>query len=624
MIEAMDRDVTAPGGRPIEVLDAARPERAEEVRGLTMLWKRRTPAFGAAAGEVAPAGDERRLHLVERVLRARGITDPVSADRFLQPKLTHLHDPSLIPDLDRAAARLLEASRAGERIAIYGDYDVDGITASAILFHVLRAIAPEADVVTYVPHRIDEGYGLNDGAIRELAEGGARVIVSVDCGVTAVGPARVARECGVDLIITDHHNPPASLEELPDAYAVVHPRRPDSRYPFGDLCGAGVAFKVAWRLATLASAGPKVPEALRAVLMDMLGLAGLGTIADVVPLVDENRAIASFGLVRVRTTSVEGLRALVEASGLGDEKISAMDAGFKIGPRLNACGRLGHAREAVELLTTAKGRRAAEIASELTDLNDQRRATEREIFKDACEQADALGMTGPEKRAIVLANRDWHAGVVGIVCSRLVEKYHRPAILMAMGPDQCHGSGRSVDGFSLHAGLGACAVHLTQFGGHDMAAGLRVANERLGDFTRAFVEHANARIAPGDLVGRLGYDCDASVAELDLATVEGLGRLGPFGRANPQVLLRLRGLRIASLPTTMGNQNAHLNIQVEAAAGAPGRTPPLKLLLWKWGHRASEFKRGMVLEALATPVISTWNGSRRVEIHASDLRVVGG
>jgi single-stranded-DNA-specific exonuclease len=636
MIEATERDVTTPAGRVVEVMSAAKAGAPVEVRGLTMLWKRRDMAGVAVGAGVAGSMDSRgQVHLVERVLRARGIAEPAAADRFLQPKLTHLHDPSLIPDLDRAAARLLEAARGGERIAIYGDYDVDGITASAILFHVLKAVAPAADIVTYVPHRIDEGYGLNDEAIRELAAAGARVIVSVDCGVTAVGPARVARECGVNLIITDHHNPPATLAELPEAFAVVHPRRPDSKYPFGELCGAGVAFKVAWRIATLAASGPKVPEAVRAVLMDMLGLAGLGTIADVVPLVDENRAIASFGLVRVRTTSVEGLKALVDASGLADEKISAMDAGFKIGPRLNACGRMGHAREAVELLTTAKGPRAREIAAQLTELNDQRRETERAIFRQACERAEAAGMTSPDSRAIVLADPAWHAGVVGIVCSRLVEKYHRPAILMAQGPDHCHGSGRSVDGFSLHAGLEACASHLMQFGGHDMAAGLRVENARLEEFTRAFVEHANTRITPEDLVGRLGYDCDAAAHELDVATVDGLSRIGPFGRSNPQVQLRLTQLRIAALPTTFGKMNAHLGIQVEAGwgvggrgreggASGGGRTPPLRLVLWKWGHRAAEFKRGMMLEAIATPVISEWSGSRRVEAHVSDLRVLGG
>jgi single-stranded-DNA-specific exonuclease len=580
---------------------------------MNTLWRARLPE--------AP-GARVREPLVSRVLRARGIVEPAAAERFLEPRLTHLHDPSLIPDLDKAAERLLRAAHDRERIAIYGDYDVDGVTATAILFHTLRELVPGVDVVTYVPHRLEEGYGLNSAAIRELAEGGARVIVSVDCGVTAVAPAVVARACGVDLIITDHHNPPATLADLPDAFAVVHPRRPDSAYPFGELCGAGVAFKLAWRMSTLAAGGPKVSERVRTRLMDMLALASLGVIADVVPLVDENRAMAKFGLSRVRYSAIEGLGALVDAAGLGDEKISAMDAGFKLGPRLNACGRMGHAREAVELLTTATGARAREIASQLTHLNDARREIERAIFREACEMAHAAGMTSDDRRAIVLAAPGWHQGVVGIVCSRLVERFHRPTILLSSGETHCHGSGRSVDGFSLHAGLAACAHHLTQFGGHDMAAGLKLERERLDAFSEAFIEHANARISPSELVGRVTYDCDANVHELDVTNVDALTRLGPFGRENPEVRLRLRGLRIALRPETFGKLNAHLSLHVEAhgARGREGR--PLRLIAWKWGPKAAEFGRGMALEAVVTPVISEWGGSRRVEGHVSDVRVV--
>jgi single-stranded-DNA-specific exonuclease len=258
-----------------------------------------------------------------------------------------------------------------------------------------------------------------------LSRKGARLIVSVDCGVTAREPARVARELGVDLIITDHHNPPATVEELPDAYAVVHPRHPLSTYPFGELCGAGVAYKLAWRLCTLACGSERIDPAMRELLLELLAPCALGVIADVVPLVDENRVIARFGLAKVKTSQIAGLRALVKASGLDGEKVSAEDVGFKLAPRLNACGRMGHAREAVELLTTAKGERAAEIAADLTRKNDERREVERRIFEEAAAMAQERGMTSPECRAIVLANASWHTGVVGIVCSRLVEKFHR-------------------------------------------------------------------------------------------------------------------------------------------------------------------------------------------------------
>ena len=392
------------------------------IRGLTRVWKPRS---------VSAFGDAQRVMLHDRVARARGLVDPVAAEKFLAPALTHLHDPALLPGLERAAARMLAAARSGERMVIYGDYDVDGVTATAILYHTLKAIAPGCALSTYVPHRLEEGYGLSAASVRELCERGEKVIVSVDCGVTAFEPARVAKDAGVDLIITDHHNLPTEGQGLPDAYAIVHPRLPGSNYPFGELCGAGVAFKLAWRLLTLAHGGAKLPEAWRGLLLELLGLCALGVIADVVPLVDENRVIARFGLVKIKYTANPGLAALVEASGLGGENVQAEDVGFKLGPRLNACGRMGHAREAVELLTTATGERAAEIAAQLSRLNTQRQATERGIVEQACAMAVDAGMTTDDTRAIVLAHPEWHAGVVGIVCSRLVEKFARPVVMDA-------------------------------------------------------------------------------------------------------------------------------------------------------------------------------------------------
>jgi len=553
---------------------------------------------------------------VTRVLAARGI-DAAQADRFLEPSLRHLHHPSLMPDLDRAAARLLDAARQGEPIVIYGDYDVDGVTATAILFHTLRAIAPGAAVGTYVPHRLDEGYGLNSDAIREIASRGAKVIVSVDCGVTAVQPALVAAELGVDLIITDHHTPPARLEDMPRAFAVVHPRRPDSQYPFGELCGAGVAFKLAWRLATLACGSERVTDDLRQLLMELLGLTSLGVIADVVPLVDENRVIARFGLARIKYSAIEGLRALVTASGLDGEKILAEDVGFKLGPRLNACGRMGHAREAVELLTVARGERAMEIAANLTRQNDERRRIEREIFEQACAKAEAAGMTAPDRRAIVLADPRWHPGVVGIVCSRLVERYHRPAILMRDHDGSCHGSGRSVDGFSLHGALSRCAEHLAQFGGHDMAAGLRVDAAKLDAFTQAFVDVANSQIAPDKLTGVVGFDCAARMHEVNIESVRRLECLAPFGRDNPEVRVLVRNVRVASRAETFGTNNAHLSLRVaDGEHGAAGGVT--RMVAWKWGPRAMQFPPGTALDAVISPKVSTYSG--RVEPEVIDVR----
>ncbi len=552
---------------------------------------------------------------MSRVLGARGLTDAGAAEAFLEPSLSSLHDPSTLPDLDRAAERILRAARGGEKVVIYGDYDVDGISATAILYHTLRAIAPACRVESYVPHRVDEGYGINAEAIRALAGDGARVIVSVDCGITAAIPARVAREAGVDLIITDHHTPPEREEDLPEAYACVHPTRPGSAYPFGSLSGSAVAFKLAWRLATMGEGTERVSPALREVLLDGLALASLGVIADVVPLVGENRVIARHGLSRLRRVPIEGLAALIEASGLSGQKIREEDVGFRLAPRLNACGRMGHAREAVELLTTAGGERARAIAEELTRQNDRRRALERAIFDQACERAEASGQCGDDHRCIVLADPGWHQGVVGIVCSRLIERYHRPTLLFQDHGEECHGSGRSIDGFSLIGALRECEPLLAGFGGHEMAAGVRVASGKLDDFRERFREVCNARIEPQGLVPYIDYDTHASIEELTIDGVSRLERLAPFGRGNPAVCLRLGGVRVAGRATTFGSTNHHLSVTVAADGG-----PMLRLIAWGQAAWAERLGHGAEIEALIVPGISTWGGRARVECVIKDWR----
>lgn len=577
------------------------------VRGLTRLWRRRA----ALEVDAAPAAGG----VVARVLAARGLTDPAVCRTFLNPSLTQLHDPSLIPDLDRAAARVLDAVAAGHTVAIYGDYDVDGVTATAILYHTIRAIRPDANLVTYVPHRLDEGYGLNAAAMRTLAAKGARVVVSVDCGITAIEPARAAREAGLDLIITDHHNPPASVHDLPPAFAVVHPRRPDSAYPFGDLSGAGVAYKLAWRLATLHCGASRVSADLRTLLIDLLALAALGAVADVMPLLDENRVIARFGLARVKHSSLPGLRALVRASGLAGEEIDSEHAGFALAPRLNACGRLGHAARAVELFTTATGEAADAIALELTRLNSQRQDLERRIAREATALAEQSGMASSERRAIVLASRDWHPGVLGIVCSRLVERFHRPTILMQIRDGVCHGSGRSIEGYSLHAGLAACATHLSTWGGHDMAAGLALPEDRLASFARDLDAHARGVLRDDQLVASISYDTDATLDELTPATVGELESLAPFGVGNPRPRIRLRRVRVMARPVPFGSASQHAGVLVSGG----GHTA--RLVGWNWASRATDLKPGQIIDAVVKPKLSRWNGRVSVEPELDDLMV---
>lgn len=574
-------------------------------RGLTRMWKPR-----AAAASIAGT-------LVERVLASRGISDSASAELFLKPSLLHLHEPSLMTDMDKAAARILEAAASGQPIAIYGDYDVDGVTATTILYHALKAIAPNSDVRTYVPHRLEEGYGLNAAAIEQLASEGAKVIVSVDCGVTAVEPARAARRAGVDLIITDHHNPPADESGLPGAFAVVHPRRPGSAYPYGELSGAGVAYKLAWRMASMHCGSSRVSPPLRALLLDMLAFASLGAIADVVPLTGENRVLTSFGLGRVKNSTNPGLRALVEASGLAGDNIDTEHVGFSLAPRLNACGRMGHAREAVELFTTATGDRAAEIARNLTRLNEDRRAAERRIADQAMRMAESAGMTRPDRRAIVLAHDDWHPGVVGIVCSRLVDRFGRPAILMQRKDGGCAGSGRSIEGFSLHGALHRCAEHLNSFGGHDMAAGLKLDASRLDAFTESFIATANDGLTEDQLIPSISVDCDATLDELTPEAVRELDRLAPFGPGNPRPRIRLVDVVLTAKPEPFGSDASHLALMMKS----PNAARTIRVVAWKWAERRDVLAAGIPVEAVIFPKLNTWKGNTRVEPELADLRV---
>jgi single-stranded-DNA-specific exonuclease len=583
------------------------------MRGLTRRWVLQEPAEPPqelAAMNLPP--------LLERILLSRGLTDASDVERFCEPKLTDLHDPSLMPNIDLAAERLIDAVRGDRSIVIYGDYDVDGIAATAILFHTIKTVAPEARLKRYVPHRLEEGYGLKGEALRKIAEAGAELVITVDCGITASAEAAVARDLGLELIITDHHNLPAEGRPLPEAI-LVHPRLPGSRYPFGDLCGAGVAFKLAWRFATAWCNSQRVSESLQKTLLEMLPLAALGTIADVVPLVGENRIITSYGLRLIKQTSLTGLQALIEASELTGENIDSEKVGFILAPRLNACGRMGHAAEAVRLLTDAPAEEAASIARRLVQLNRQRQRTERTIFEQAARRAEDAGMTGSDRRAIVLADPSWHPGVVGIVCSRLVERFGRPAILMQRQAELCKGSGRSIDGYSIHDALLACAEHLTTYGGHDMAAGLSLSVESLEDFTQAFIEHANAHIGVDELTPAIAIDCDASLTELDFPTVRRIIALSPFGRANHRPTVRIRGATLFEAPRQIGAHGRHLSLRFRQDEGERRRV--IRCVWWGAGSLASDLAAGMRLDAAIEPKLNEFNGRVSVEAQIRDVMV---
>jgi single-stranded-DNA-specific exonuclease len=553
--------------------------------------------------------------LVAKLLWRRGIRDAEAARKFFDPTLKDLHDPRLLCGAVKAAERLCDAIRQKQHIVIYGDYDVDGVTATAILYHTLRAADPEARITRYVPHRIDEGYGLNAEAIEQLCNDGAQLIISVDCGITAIEPAKVAKKKRVDLIITDHHEM-LPEGELPDAYALVHPRlcNDDGQtYPFHDLCGAGVAYKLAWQFARTWCGSERVTDTLRQLLVELLSFAALGTIADIVPLVGENRVIATFGLRRIKHTPFRGLNALIDASRLRDETVDAYHVGFVLGPRLNACGRMGHARSAVRLLTDPEEAEAKEIAQLLSAENDKRRATERAIFEQAKQMVEELGYHKDDCRTIVLGHPDWHAGVVGIVCSRLVEAFGRPTVLLAISNGHAHGSARSIDGFNIHEAFTACASHLEKFGGHAMAAGLRLATDKIDAFRADMIQHAMAKITVDQLIPALRLDAETTLATLTPGVVDQITRLAPFGRENPSPVLLIRDAKITQA-TTMGANARHLALTVQQNG------THMRCVAWNCGELKPRLATGMTIDLAAEPKINEWQGRRNVELIVKNLR----
>jgi len=498
--------------------------------------------------------------VLSQILCARGFSDPDRAAPFLDAKLSELYDPELLPGISAAADKIVAAIRDERRITIYGDYDVDGVTATSILWHCLQLAGGKVEY--YVPHRLEEGYGLNCEALGRLHERDpAGLVVSVDCGICSVGEAEFARELGLQLIISDHHQ---QGPELPRADVLVHPRLPGSSYPFGDLCGAGVAFKLAWAICTRLGDGKKASPRMREFLLSAVGLAAIGTVADVVPLLDENRVLVRFGLKSLCERSPLGLKALLKATGLAEKsELVAEDIGYTIAPRINAAGRLGQARLAVELLTTENAERAEMLAAYLEEQNKARQTVERKMVKQTKELV-AAHPEWADHAALVLEHHEWHAGVIGIVASRVAEQYQKPAILIAHSgagqPGQ--GSARTFGSLDLHAALTACGTDLLTYGGHRAAAGLRIAPERIASFREAFCAFVavNQRIDQEHV--ELRIDAEVRLADLTVKTVGELERLGPFGRSNPRPVLASTRVELAEPPRKMGEGERHLNLRV--------------------------------------------------------------
>jgi len=535
---------------------------------------------------------------VAGLMVARGYGDPEQAARFLRPRLEHLHAPETLLDLDRAVERLIHAIRAGETILVHGDYDVDGMCSTTIVVKTLRALGGNA--VPFIPRRLRDGYDLTQAGVDAAREAGARVVVTCDCGTSALEPVRRLNAAGIDVIITDHHLPGGPL---PEAFAVINPKRPGCPSPDKDLAAVGVAFKLALALVRAFGGNENA-------VYEMLDLVALATVADIAPLRGENRVLVRYGLRLLSETRNVGLRALIRAAGLDRKPLTAGRVGYILAPRLNAVGRLDHALRGVELLMTESEADANRMAREFEELNLRRQEIDRRTLDEARRMADALDLD--HTRGIVLAGEGWHAGVIGIVASRIVEEFGRPAILIALDGDEGKGSGRSISAFDLHGGISQCRDLLIRFGGHRSAAGVTIARDRVAAFAERFNEVALASLTPDDLVPELRADLELpfDAATEDLESL--LRHMEPCGMGNPTPVLVSRGVALGAPPRAVGKDGLRLVLQ--------GGGHTLTAIGWGMADRRDELAVGRSIDVAFRLDRDEWNGASRLQARLADFQ----
>ena len=530
--------------------------------------------------------------LAAMVLASRGIRDNAQAHKYLDCNAP-LPDPFLMTDMDKAAGRVGLAMAMGEKIAVFGDYDVDGITSTCLLTDFLRRHG--ANVVSYIPGRLEEGYGLNPIAIRQLHQEGVQLIITVDCGITAVAEAELCRELGIDLVITDHHE---CKEVLPYAAAVVDPHRPDGGYPHKNLSGVGVAFKLAAALC-----GDQ-----EEVLRDYADMVCLGTVADVMPLQGENRVFVARGLQSLANTKRPGIAALMAESGCDAKNVSASSIGFMLAPRINAAGRMGQIELAVELFLTDDPDRAATVARQLCDLNRQRQSVESEIY----DQAVSMLPAGQPPEAIVLADESWHQGVVGIVASRIAEEYACPAFLICLDGEHGKASSRSHGGFNLFASLTQLSSLLESYGGHELAAGFTINRTNIPEFRRQICQLAAAFYTDDTPRTALDVDCAIPAELLTISNIESLSVLEPCGNSCPKPLLMMKNLTIERITMVGGGRHMRLRLR----NGRYG----LNAIYFSANPSAVSIQTGDVVDIAFTPQINEFRGERSVQMNVQDIR----
>jgi single-stranded-DNA-specific exonuclease len=529
-----------------------------------------------------------------RVLWARNYREPEQARRFLAPALSDLHDPRLLKDMDTAVDRLLRAIEQKERILLYGDYDADGTSAVVILMKGVELAGGHASF--HVPHRLRDGYGMRSDVVEEAAASGVKLIVSVDTGIRANDVVRHASALGIDVIVTDHHLPEA---ELPPAAAVLNPNRPDCTYPEKNLCGAGVALKLIDAL--LSRLGWETSRRER-LLDSLIKLVAIATVADVVPLTGENRVIVKRGLEGLRQVTNPGLRALLDVSGFSEgDSPSAGQVAFRVAPRINAAGRMASAADVIEMFLTGDAARARELAAKLHDLNQDRQQTEAEITRFIFEQCDAQPPTDSDA-ALVFAGEGWHRGVVGIVASRVVERFHRPTFVLGIGDGVAQGSGRSIAAFHLLEALESMPDLFTKFGGHRQAAGVTLDSAMVAIFRERMRAYAADRLTAADFERELVIDSEIGWEEIDEATVADILRLAPFGFGNPAPMFVARDIEVAAPPEIRNERHVFLRLK------ANGRT--LRMKAWDFARRVDELQPGSRMDVAFTFEDDPYSASR--------------
>ncbi|MGC8781542.1 MAG: single-stranded-DNA-specific exonuclease RecJ [Anaerolineae bacterium] len=580
---------------------------------MTPTWKR---------WDIAPPMPRRQrerlghIHpVVAQVLFNRGIADPAEAEAFLEGQGL-FHDPFRMLGMPAAVERIRQAIGRGERIVVYGDFDADGVTATVLLVQGLTAFG--ADVRPYIPHRVDEGYGLNCDALRKIAEWGASLVITVDCGIRSPHEVACGNALGLDMIITDHHSifqGADGVDQLPPALAVINPKRQGDPYPFKDLAGVGIAFKLvqallmAERRQPIAAAPPALEE------RDLLDLVALGTVADLAPLLGENRLLVQRGLAGLRKPQRPGVQAMLEEARLRPARVDATAIGFVLGPRLNAAGRLDTAEKSYRLLAAADALSARPLADELGRLNVERQQRTAEQVLLAKAQLEAAAA---DRLLLLAAHGDFHPGIVGLIAGRLTEEYYRPTLVAQIGPEETHGSGRSIPEFNITAALDECKVLLICFGGHAAAAGFTVANENLPALQARLEEIARRDLEGRDLIPSLAVDAVVPLSDVDFALRDWLAKLEPCGYGNPQPVLASLGLEILEA-RPVGQDAQHLKLKVrDPAASGPAARLVVDAIAFRQAMWHGQLPRRVDLAY--TVELNEYNGEQRLQLNVKDLR----